>query len=96
MNAQMTPQDIDTLARKRVKSQLGWYKHLAVYLLVNAFLIAMSVWQGRHWAIFPLLGWGLAVVLHGASVWFAGAGSHLREGMVERERQKLAAQRDTW
>lgn len=96
MNTPMTPQDIDALARRRVKSQLGWYKHLAVYLIVNAFLIGMSIWQDRNWAIFPLLGWGIAVVLHGVSVWFAGAGSHLRESMVERERQKLAAQRDTW
>lgn len=96
MNAQTTPQDIDALARKRVKSQLGWYKHLAVYLLVNALLISMSVWQGRNWAIFPLFGWGIAVVLHGVSVWFAGTGSQLRENMVERERQKLAAQRDAW
>jgi uncharacterized membrane protein len=96
MHAQTTPQDIDALARKRVKSQLGWYKHLAVYLLVNALLISMSIWQGRNWAIFPLFGWGIAVVLHGVSVWFAGAGSQLRENMVERERQKLAAQRDAW
>lgn len=96
MNAEMTPQDLDALARKRVKSQLGWYKHFAVYLLVNAFLISLSIWQDRNWAIFPLFGWGLGLVLHGISVWFAGAGSSLRESMVERERQKLAAQRDAW
>lgn len=94
MTTPMTPQDVDALARKRVKSQLGWYKHLAVYLIVNAFLISMSIWQDRNWAIFPLFGWGLGLVLHGASVWFAGAGSHLRESMVARERLKLAAQRD--
>jgi hypothetical protein len=95
MNTPMTPQDIDSLARRRVKSQLGWYKHLAVYLIVNAFLISMSVWQGRNWALFPLLGWGLGLALHGVSVWFAGAGSSLREKMVERERQKLAGQGDS-
>ena len=96
MHAPTTPIDMDALARKRVKSLLGWYKHLTVYLIVNAFLISMSIWQDRNWAVFPLFGWGLAVVLHGASVWFAGAGSNLREGMVERERQKLTAQRDAW
>lgn len=92
----MTQDNIDMLARKRVKAKLGWYKHLTVYLIVNIFLIAMSVSQGRGWAIFPLLGWGLALALHGASVWFAGYGSALREGMVERERQKLTVQRDPW
>ncbi len=92
----MTPANIDTLARKRVKAKLGWYTHLTVYLIVNAFLISLSVWQDRNWAIFPLLGWGLGLVLHGISVWFAGAGSAMREGMVERERQKLASQQDAW
>jgi hypothetical protein len=96
MNTPTSSIDIDALARKRVKSHLGWYKHLAVYLLVNAFLISMSVWQGRNWALFPLFGWGLGLVLHGASVWFAGVGSQLRENMVARERQKLTAQRDAW
>jgi hypothetical protein len=96
MNTPTSSIDIDALARKHVKSQLGWYKHLAVYLLVNAFLISLSIWQDRNWALFPLFGWGLGLVLHGVSVWFAGAGSNLRESMVARERQKLTAQRDAW
>lgn len=96
MNAQTSPLDLDVLARKRVKAKMGWYKHLAVYLIVNTFLMAMAVWQGRYWPIFPMVGWGLAVVLHGLSVWFAGYGSTMREDMVERERQKLAKQRDSW
>lgn len=92
----MTNDDIDRLARKRANAKLGWYKHAAVYTLVNLFLIALSAYQGKHWAMFPLLGWGLGLALHGVSVWFAGAGSSLREGMIARERTRLAAQRDPW
>jgi hypothetical protein len=92
----MNHEDIERLARKRASSKLGWYKHAAVYAIVNTFLIAMSIWQGKHWAMFPLLGWGLGLALHGVSVWFADTGSALREGMVERERQKLSVQRDAW
>lgn len=92
----MTPENIERIARKRASAKLGWYTHAAVYLTVNTFLIALSVWQGRHWAMFPLLGWGLGLALHGVSVWFAGAGSALREAMVERERTRLTAQRDVW
>ena len=92
----MTPENIDRLARKRAIAKLGWLMHAGVYVVVNAFLIALSLWQGRHWAAFPLLGWGLGLAIHGVAVWFAGAGSALREGMVSRERARLAAQRDPW
>ena len=44
--------------------------HLTVYLLVNVFLI--GVWAasggGYFWPIWPVLGWGLALALHGAPV----------------------------
>ncbi len=92
----MTPENIDRLARKRASAKLGWFMHASIYLIVNAFLLAMSLWQGKHWAAFPLLGWGLGLAIHGACVWFAGAGSALREGMVQRERARLTAQRDPW
>ena len=92
----MTPENIDRLARKRANAKLGWFMHASVYLIVNAFLVALSLWHGRAWAAFPLLGWGLGLALHGLSVWFAGAGSALREAMVERERTRLTAQRDAW
>jgi hypothetical protein len=92
----MTDEDIGRIARKRASAKLGWFMHASIYLIVNAFLISLSVWQGRHWAVFPLLGWGLGLAIHGLAVWFAGAGSALLTGMVERERQKLSGQRDPW
>jgi 2TM domain len=92
----MTPEQIDRLAHRRAKAKLGWFMHASIYIIVNAFLIAMSVWQGKHWAVFPLLGWGLGLAIHGMAVWFAGAGSALREGLVQRERARLTAQRDPW
>lgn len=92
----MTPENIDRIARKRANAKLGWYMHASIYLVVNVFLLALSLWQGKAWAAFPLLGWGLGLTIHGVSVWFAGAGSALRESLVARERQKLATQRDAW
>jgi class 3 adenylate cyclase len=42
--------------------------HLTVYLLVNLFLI--GIWAasggGYFWPVWPILGWGLGVALHGA------------------------------
>ncbi|MBI2750421.1 MAG: 2TM domain-containing protein [Burkholderiales bacterium] len=87
----MSPEEIDRLARRRAGAKLGWYFHAAVYVVVNLFLFAMSE-QGfgnRAWSVKPLLGWGLGLALHGASVWLLGAGSSLRERMVQKEREAL-------
>jgi 2TM domain len=92
----MTPENIDRLARKRANAKLGWFMPAGIYLIVNAFLMALSLWHGKAWAAFPLLGWSLGLAIHGAAVWFAGAGSALREGLVARERARLVAQRDPW
>ncbi|HPW00771.1 MAG TPA: 2TM domain-containing protein, partial [Oscillospiraceae bacterium] len=43
----------------------------------------------RPWSVFPLLGWGLGVALHGVSVFVLGSGSGLRERMVQKERERL-------
>ncbi len=80
---------LDQIARRRAKAKLGWYLHAAVYLMVNTGLVALSVATGRHWAVFPLLGWGLGLALHGLAVWVFAPGSPLMGRMVARERQRL-------
>ena len=89
----MTPEDIDRLARKRAGAKLGWYIHAGVYVLVNIVLFVMAsqaVDMGRRpWNIYPALGWGLGLVLHGISVFLLGSGSGLRERMVQREKEAL-------
>lgn len=85
--------DLDKLARKRVKAKLGFYMHLAIYIIVNTGLIATSLWHGQRWAFFPLFGWGIGLFFHGASVWLTGSGSALREDMVARERAKISKER---
>ena len=82
---------IDRLARKRAGAKLGWYSHACVYLLVNLVLATLSLHQGRHWAVFPALGWGLGLAVHGLFVFVLGTGSGLRERMVQRERERLNA-----
>ena len=89
----MTPEEIDRLARKRAGAKLGWYIHAGVYLAVNLvlFLLASEMaTQGRRpWNIYPALGWGLGLALHGVSVFVLGSGSGLRERMVQREKEAL-------
>lgn len=91
MPSPLSPEELDALARKRTNAKLGWYTHAVVYVLVNAVVFAMSryAFGTRPWSVYPLLGWGLGLGLHGISVFLLGSGSGLRERMVQREREAL-------
>lgn len=86
---------IERLARKRAGAKLGWYMHAGVYLLVNLLLVTLSAASGRHWAVFPALGWGIGLAVHGMVVFVLAGGSGLHERMVQAERDRLAAQPGT-
>ncbi len=91
MSTPLSDEEIDRLARKRANAKLGWYMHFAIYVVVNLFIFAMSqhAFGHRPWSVYPLLGWGLGLVLHGLSVFVLGSGSSLRERLEEREREAL-------
>jgi hypothetical protein len=95
MNA-LSPEEIERLAHKRAGAKLGWYFHAAVYVLVNVFLFASAYFgfRSRPWNIYPLLGWGLGLALHGVSVFVLGTGAGLREQMVKKERERLQRQQN--
>lgn len=91
--APLTEQQIDRLARKRAAAKMGWFVHALVYACVNLGL-ALLAWQGgRDWHVYPLLGWGLGLALHGAAVWLLGPGSSLTQRLVARERARLTGSR---
>lgn len=91
MTPSLSPEQLERLARKRAGAKLGWYVHAMVYVLVNLVLWAMSMhgFGSRPWSVFPLLGWGLGLALHGISVFMLGTGSDLRERLVQKERERL-------
>ncbi len=92
MNPAMTPEQIERVARKRAARKMGWYIHAFVYIAVNIGLAVLSSFSGRHWALFPALGWGLGLLIHGLVVFVAPPGSGFRERMVQREREQLQQQ----
>ncbi|MDI1273513.1 2TM domain-containing protein [Polaromonas sp.] len=87
---------LEQLARRRAAAKLGWYIHASVYLLVNLLLLTLSLASGRHWAVFPLLGWGIGLAVHGAVVFLGTGGAGLHERLVQQERDRLSLQRDAW
>ncbi len=95
MSTHLSPEAIEQLARRRAGAKLGWYIHALVFTLVNLGLFAISRYGfgNRPWSIFPLLGWGLGLALHGISVFLLGTGSGIRERMVRRERERLQRER---
>jgi hypothetical protein len=49
----------------------GFKAHLIPYIAVNTFLVLLNLVTSPYhfWAIYPILGWGLGLALHGAGVY---------------------------
>lgn len=92
----MNQADLERLARKRAGVKMGWYIHATVYIAVNLLLATLSAMSGRHWAVFPALGWGIGLAVHGWIVYVVTGGGGLHERLVQRERERLSLQRDPW
>jgi hypothetical protein len=97
MRSDIHSQDpVERLAHRRARAKMGWYIHATVYVAVNSMLALTSALDGRHWAVYPALGWGLGLAIHGAVVFFATGGGGLYQRLLQRERDRLSLQRDTW
>jgi uncharacterized integral membrane protein len=94
-NVPLQDQAMEKLARRRAAMRMGWIIHASVFAAVNILLATLSYLSGRNWAIFPFLGWGLGLAIHGVVVLMAMPGNNLMESLVRRERERLA-QRDAW
>ena len=88
-NAPISPDALERLAQRRAKAKLGWYTHASVYILVNLFLAFLSSRSSFPWAVFPALGWGLGLLIHGAAVWVSMPGGSLYAQLLQRERAAL-------
>ncbi len=72
-------------AIKRLKAKRDFVRSLVAYLVVNAMLIV--IWTltdagGYFWPIWPILGWGIALVLQG---WNAYLRKPISEDDIRRE-----------
>ena len=97
MHTTASPQpQLERQARRRAGAKLGWYIHALVYICVNLMLALMSSASGKHWAVFPAVGWGLGLAIHGLVVFLVTGGAGLHERLVQRERDRLSRKSDTW
>ncbi|MFH1215785.1 MAG: 2TM domain-containing protein [Pseudomonadota bacterium] len=53
-----------------VRDIKGFYTHIVAYLAVVGCLFALNFIRSAHhfWAIWPAIGWGIGVAIHGLSV----------------------------
>ena len=86
----VSDEELKQIARKSAEKKVEFYTHLAIYIAVNIFLIA--IWWvtigpgGFPWFVFPLFGWAIGL---GAHFIEAFRGSAYTEQLAEREYEKL-------
>ena len=67
MDYQMSEEEIYEEAKKRVEAKRGFYKHLVIYVIVNALLVIIWAFpggRGHQWFWYPIGGWGIAIVIN--------------------------------
>ena len=79
-------------ALKQLKKRRDFVGHLLVYTLVNSFLVVIWFATGADffWPIFPIVGWGIGVVMNAWDVW---RGDEFSEEQVRREMSRLAGRK---
>jgi len=89
-----TEADLRALAVKQLKKKRDFYGHALVYVLVNAFLVVIwavtSNADSFFWPVFPMVGWGIGVVMNAWDVWF---GEDFREDRIAQEMDRIRTKR---
>ena len=82
----MNNQENQQTARKKAKAKVEFRIHLINYIAVNTLLaiINLTLTPGYIWFKWPLLGWGIGIILHALRVYFLGTSS-IKERMIEKE-----------
>ena len=77
-------------AKRRARKKLEFYIHFVVYVIVISIIIFVWFFTGTEvpWIIFPLIGWGVAVLIHFLRT-FVFTGEKLLDDMAEKEYEKL-------
>jgi len=87
-------------AERRVRAKLGFYWHLASYVLVNGLLIVIYLLTGPlisgftyPWFIWPMFGWGIGLLFHfmGTFVFSSVSSDDSRRRMIEAEMRRMGA-----
>ena len=77
-------------AKKWAEEKIGFYMHLAAYVAISGLLIGINLTSSQYlWFEWPVIGWGIGVLLHGLRIFFFSEGSVVKERMINKELKKL-------
>ena len=94
MTTGMSEKEVYEQAKKRVEAKRAFYSNLMVYIVVNIILVliwAFAAGRGYPWFLWPLGGWGIAIIFHFMSVFVFKEKSD--KAAIEREADKIRGQR---
>ena len=74
-------------AKDRVEEIKGFYFHLITYIVINAVLVVINLLTSPEylWFIWPIIGWGVGLVIHAFSVF----GNFLGKSWEERKIKEI-------
>ena len=85
-----TDDELRKIARETAEEKAGFFMHLAIYVAVNTFLIALWWVTGGPgtfpWFVFYLFGWGIGIAAHYIGTF---RGRAYVESMAEEEYRRL-------
>jgi len=90
MHSRTTDDELLKLARRRVHARFGFRLHCALVLIIGAFLIIIHLLTdpgGYFWPIWPILSFGLSVLIHGA-IYKLYSGNNMND-KIAREYESL-------
>ncbi len=67
-NVDISEQEAEAL--QYVKDIRGFYSHVIKYVIIMTILLVINLLTtpGKYWVIWPALGWGIGLIMHGTSV----------------------------
>lgn len=87
-------------AKKRVEDIKGFYGNLIAYLIFNGFFLVLNLLTSPNelWFYWPLLGWGVGVVIHGMKVfnYFPFLNKNWEERKIKELMEKVNKTKTNW
>ena len=70
-------------SEQQAEPKFDLYKHVVAYIGVNALLLIINLLFSPDyiWAVWPMMGWGIAIIFHALSAFINGrkAGNGIRK-----------------
>ena len=76
--------------RDQAKAKVEFRIHVFTFIAVIVLLAIINLLTSPEhlWFIWPMLGWGIGIIVHALNVYFSGGASSLKERMIQNEMDK--------